>query len=98
MMPDMSQFRLTRRDLFYGVLIVGIAIAAIVRSKAERDRTDAAERQSQQVIETYKEQERQEVEASSRMHQQRLRDHQELVDLRRENNELRARLGEPARP
>jgi type II secretory pathway pseudopilin PulG len=91
----MAAPNLTRRDLFYGLLIVGIALAAVARSRVERDRTAEAERQMKQVIETYEQKLREQYESSARVSQQQDRFEWAWGELMHEANELRARLGEP---
>jgi hypothetical protein len=91
----MTPPNLTRRDLFYGVLIVGIALAALARSRAERDRTEAAERRAKQAVEEYKERERRQSASSTRMQQQYSEFLWAWSKLRDEANALRERLGEP---
>jgi len=95
MLPAMSTPRMTRRDVFYGVLIVGIALAAVVRSKVESNRTAAVEQQLKQTIEGFEQKLRQQSESSARISRQQVKFEQAWIDLMHEANELRARLGEP---
>jgi len=95
MLPAMAPPRIIRHDVFYGVLIVGIALAAVVRSKVESDRTAAVEQQLKQTIEGYEQKLRQQSESSGRIAQQQNRFMYAWGELMHEANELRARLGEP---